>query len=67
MSSYRASEFIQAKEGEADIGHLYRCSQTTAWVNAASEKVTGMLSSALVRVYYVHNLRGWRNWQTRQV
>jgi hypothetical protein len=43
MSSYCASEFAQAKEGEAGNRCGFRCSLTPAWTNAAGKKATGIL------------------------
>ena len=47
MSSYCASEFAQAKEGEAGNLRGFRCSLTQAWTNAVSKKATGILKNAL--------------------
>ena len=49
MSFYRAEEFFRAKEGEGGNPVGCRCSLTKARENAASEKATGILKTALAQ------------------
>jgi hypothetical protein len=53
MPSYCASEFDQAKEGEAGNLCGFRCSLTPAWTNATSKKATDILKNALAYKGYL--------------